>query len=44
MPEKSSFEEVKTKHLETLKTYVPIVARVHGPTHPEFYKVRDIYD
>ena len=44
MPEKSSFEEVKTKHLETLKTYVPIVARVHCPTHPGFYKVRDIYD
>lgn len=44
MSEKLSFDETKAKHLETLKMYVPVVARVHGPTHPEFYQVRDIYD
>ncbi len=29
---------------KTLKLYVPIVARVHGGNHPEFYKVQELYD
>ena len=29
---------------KTLELYVPIVARVHGGTHPEFHEVREIYD
>ena len=35
----------KTKsHLKTLALYVPVVARVHGGSHPEFYEVSDAYD
>ena len=38
------FQEVFDKHGKNLELYVPVVARVHGPTHPEFLKVRDYYD
>ena len=38
------FERVKAKHLKTLEQYVPIVARVHGESHPEFHEVRQIFD
>lgn len=40
----SKFLEVKNQHLPTLSQYVPIVARVHGPTHNEFYQVQTIFD
>ncbi|MFA7671605.1 MAG: hypothetical protein WCY53_05025 [Sphaerochaetaceae bacterium] len=30
--------------LATLNQYIPIVARVHGPTHSEFYEVQKIYN
>lgn len=39
-----NFNQVKEIHLKTLSQYVPIVARVHGASHPEFYEVRKVYD
>jgi iron-sulfur cluster repair protein YtfE (RIC family) len=39
-----NFNEVKKQHLQTLKKYVPVVARVHGVHHPEFYEVQKVYD
>lgn len=30
--------------LKTLKQYVPVVARVHGGSHPEFLEVKDLYE
>lgn len=40
----TKFNQMKEKHLKNLKLYVPIVERVHGPSHPEFYKVRKVYE
>lgn len=37
------FDEAKAKHLQTLKQYVPIVARVHGKNHPEFSEVHRLF-
>jgi len=39
-----TFNEAKKKHFQTLKQYVPIVARVHGDKHPEFHVVRELFD
>ncbi|MDD4801917.1 MAG: iron-sulfur cluster repair di-iron protein, ric [Syntrophomonas sp.] len=39
-----TFNEAKKKHFQTLKQYVPIVARVHGGNHPEFHEVRNLFD
>ncbi|NLN47570.1 MAG: iron-sulfur cluster repair di-iron protein, ric [Clostridiales bacterium] len=39
----TKFNEVKDKHFKTLDLYAPIVARVHGGNHPEFYKVHEIF-
>ncbi|BBL67802.1 iron-sulfur cluster repair di-iron protein, ric [Methanoculleus chikugoensis] len=39
-----TFDEAMKKHLQTLKQYVPIVARVHGGNHPEFHEVRKLFD
>ena len=44
MNEKLSFNEVKEKHLPKLLQYVPVVARVHGDSHPEFYDVHKLFD
>ena len=44
MNRKNLFAEIKTRHLKTLVQYVPIVARVHGKSHPEFYEVRSIFN
>jgi iron-sulfur cluster repair protein YtfE (RIC family) len=38
-----AFNMVKEKHFKTLELYVPIVARVHGKSHPEFYEVQKIF-
>lgn len=40
----TTFNEVKERNLERLEQYVPIVARVHGGTHPEFHDVRKVFD
>lgn len=39
-----NFNEVLSKHLDRLNQYVPIVAKVHGGTHPEFYDVKKQFD
>jgi iron-sulfur cluster repair protein YtfE (RIC family) len=44
MANKQIFNQIKAKHFQTLKQYVPIVARVHGKTHPEFHKVHKLFD
>lgn len=44
MENKQAFNEATAKHLQTLKQYVPIVAKVHGKNHPEFYEVRKLFD
>lgn len=38
------FNVVKEKYFKTLDQYVPIVAKVHGGSHPEFHEVRKVYD
>ena len=38
------FNEVKEKHLSKLVMYVPVVERVHGGHHPEFYEVRKVFN
>lgn len=39
-----TFNEVVNKHMDNLELYVPVVERVHGPSHPEFYAVKKEYD
>lgn len=39
-----TFNTTKEKYFQTLKQYVPVVARVHGSSHPEFYEVRNMFD
>lgn len=39
-----TFNQAKQKYLNTLSQYVPIVARVHGKSHPEFYEVQKVFD
>lgn len=43
MDNKQTFNQVITKHFQTLNQYVPIVARVHGKSHPEFYNVQKVF-
>ena len=38
------FNDAKQKNLERLEQFVPVVARVHGGTHPEFHDVRKLFD
>lgn len=40
----NQFEDLYAKHKKNLELYVPVVARVHGPTHPVFYNVQTQYD
>lgn len=40
----TNFNEVVEKHLDRLTQYVPIVAKVHGGTHPEFHDVKKQFD
>ncbi|SCG82180.1 hypothetical protein DW1_0569 [Proteiniborus sp. DW1] len=37
------FNEVKEKYFKRLEQFVPIVARVHGGTHPEFHDVHKLF-
>ena len=39
-----TFKQAKENNLEKLKMYVPVVSRVHGPTHPIFYEVQKVYN
>ncbi|MDR7869374.1 MAG: iron-sulfur cluster repair di-iron protein, ric [Tissierellaceae bacterium] len=38
------FNEAVEQNLGRLEQYVPIVARVHGGSHPEFYDVKRVFD
>lgn len=38
------FKALMQEHQEKLVMFVPIVARVHGPTHPEFNDVKKEFD
>lgn len=44
MSKKLIFNEAKEKHFPRLEQYVPIVARVHGGSHPEFHEVRKLFN
>ncbi len=44
MENKRTFNDIKAAHFKTLKQYVPIVAKVHGKHHPEFYDVHKLFD
>ena len=44
MLEGSNFNQSVKKHMKTLALYVPVVARVHGEHHPEFHRVREVYE
>lgn len=37
------FNELKEKNFDKLEMYVPVVARVHGESHPEFHDVHEVY-
>lgn len=40
----TTFNTVKEKNFARLDQFTPIVARVHGGTHPEFHQVKDLWD
>lgn len=44
MANKQIFNETKAKHFKTLAQYVPVVARVHGKSHPEFHDVHKLFN
>lgn len=44
MSEQLTFNEAKKKNIKTLQQYVPVVARVHGASHPEFHEVHTLFD
>ena len=44
MANKEIFNKAKAEHFQTLKQYVPIVAKVHGKNHPEFHEVHKLFD
>ncbi len=44
MINKQVFNEIKAKYFQTLGQYVPIVAKVHGKHHTEFYDVQKLFD
>lgn len=41
---KQTFNEIIKNNMKTLGQYVPIVARVHGDSHPEFHQVHKLFD
>ena len=38
------FNEAVEANLGRLEQYVPVVARVHGGSHPEFHNVKRVFD
>lgn len=44
MKNKLEFIQVTESKFKTLRQYVPIVARVHGEHHPEFYDVKKVFE
>lgn len=39
-----TFNDVRAEHMERLEQFTPIVERVHGEHHPEFFEVRKVFD
>lgn len=39
-----SFNEVKEENMERLAQFIPIVERVHGKNHPEFFEVHLLFN
>lgn len=44
MTDKQISGKEKKEYIHTLKQYVPVVARVHGKSHPEFHEVKALFD
>lgn len=40
----TTFYKVNETNLKRLEQYIPVVDRVHGPSHPEFHDVRDLFE
>lgn len=40
----TEFNTLFNEYQKNLELYVPVVARVHGPSHPVFYEVQKQYD
>lgn len=38
------FNKVYAEHIERLEQFTPIVERVHGENHPEFFEVHRIFN
>ena len=39
-----NFNEAVKENIERLEQYVPVVAKVHGGSHPEFHEVKRVFD
>ena len=39
-----SFNEVVEEHIETLDLYTNAITRAHGQSHPEAFKVRELFE
>jgi len=44
MSKQLTFNQVMESNLGRLEQYVPIVARVHGGSHPEFHEVHKLFN
>ena len=44
MSKQLTFNEAKKSQFKTLEQYVPVVARVHGGSHPEFHEVHKLFN
>jgi len=44
MKENITYLEFKEQYYNKLNQFVPVVARVHGPSHPEFYEVKRVWE
>lgn len=40
----SAFNQARKRNFERLDQFVPVVARVHGGSHPEFHDVKRLYE
>lgn len=44
MTNQIKFNQIKEENFSRLEQFVPIVARVHGGSHPEFHEVKEVFD
>lgn len=40
----SKFNEARDRNFDRLEQFVPVVARVHGESHPEFHEVKRLFE